>query len=207
MKYEWRKEEKGIYLPPKNPVVITIPQFKYFTLKGSGNPNSPFFAECIEALYAVSYAIRMSHKKGLQPDNFYEYTVYPLEGIWDISEKAKESFDGTLDKEELVFTLMIRQPDFVSQEFAEIAKEWAGKKKPNPQIENLAFDELSDGKCVQMMHLGSYDSEPESFKMMEDFCIDNQLKRTSKQHKEVYLSDPRKVEPEKMKTILRFCVE
>ncbi len=207
MKYEWRKKEKKIYLPSNKPILIDVPRYKYFTIKGNGNPNSAFFGECIEALYATSYAIRMSFKKGLEPENFYEYTVYPLEGIWDISEKAKQSFDGTLDKDELVFTLMIRQPDFVSIEFAEMAKEWAFKKKDNPHIERLAFDEMTDGKCVQMMHHGSYDKEPESFAAMEDFCSKKQLKRKSMRHKEIYISDPRKVVPEKLRTVLRFEVE
>lgn len=207
MKYEWRKKEKEIYLPPNKPVVIDVSRYKYFTIRGNGNPNSSFFGECIEALYATSYAIRMSYKKGLEPENFYEYTVYPLEGIWDISEKAKQSFDGRIDKDELVFTLMIRQPDFVTNEFAETAKEWALRKKGSPLIEKLAFDEMADGKCIQMMHLGSYDDEPESFATMEEFSTKNQLKRKSKQHKEIYISDPRKVVPEKLKTVLRFEVE
>lgn len=207
MKYEWRKKEKEIYLPPKKPVIVNIPSFSFFTINGSGDPNSSFFGECIEALYSASYTIRMSYKKGLQPENFYEYTVYPLEGVWDISEKAKESFNGTLDKNELVYNLMIRQPQFVTREFAEQAKEWAKTKKANPLIEKLKFNQLSDGKCVQMLHIGSYDNEPESFEIMEKFCSENGLKRTSKQHKEIYLSDPRKVVPEKLKTVLRFGVE
>ena len=208
MKHEWRKKEKEVYLPPNKPVISDIPSFKYFTINGAGNPNSEYFGECIEALYAVSYAIRMSYKKGLQPDNFFEYTVYPLEGIWDISDKAKETYDGTLDKDELVFNLMIRQPEFVTSEFAAKAKTWAAdKKKVPPHIDKLLFQEISEGQCVQMMHLGSYDNEPESFKIMEDFCFQNNLKRTSKLHKEIYISDPRKVAPEKLKTVLRFAVE
>jgi hypothetical protein len=207
MKFEWRKKEKDIYLPPTKPVDITIPEFKYLTINGSGNPNSSFFVECIEALYALSYTIRMSYKKGLQPKDFYEYTVYPLEGIWDLSEKAKKSFDGTLDKNELVFNLMIRQPDFVSHEFATEAIQWAKKKNSSPLIEKLKFTEVSDGKCVQMMHLGSYDSEPESLRRMEEFCSKNSLRRKTKQHKEIYISDPRKVAPKKLKTVLRFEVE
>lgn len=207
MKHEWRKNEKDIYVPPKQPVVIDVPLFKYFTINGRGNPNSPLFGEFVEALYAVSYAIRMSHKKGLQPENYYEYTVYPLEGIWDISEQAKKVFQGEIDKDDLVFKLMIRQPGFVSNEFAEMAKEWALKKKQNHYIEKLVFEEMSEGRCVQMMHLGSYDNEPESFAIMEDFCRQNQLERKSMQHKEIYLSDPRKVVAEKLKTVLRFGVE
>jgi hypothetical protein len=101
---------------------------------------------------------------------------------------------------------MIRQPEFVTETFAARAKEWAGKKKANPCIEKLKFAELSDGKCVQMLHLGSYDSEPKSFEIMEEFCQRNSLQRTSKQHKEIYISDPRKVAPQKLKTVLRFEV-
>lgn len=207
MKHEWRKKEKRIYLPPKEPVLIDIPSFSFFTITGSGNPNSSFFGQCIEALYAASYAIRMSYKKKLQPENFYAYTVYPLEGVWDISEKAKADFNGTIDKNEFVFNLMIRQPQFVTHEFADQAKEWARSKKANPLIENLGFNQLTDGKCVQMLHIGSYETEPESFKKMEKFCSENSLKRTSKRHREIYLSDPRKVAPEKLKTVLRFKVE
>lgn len=207
VKYEWRKKEKEIYLPPKEPVLVDIPSFSFFSISGNGNPNSPFFGECIEALYAVSYTIRMSYKKGLQPENFFEYTVYPLEGVWDITENAKVSFNGRLDKDELVFNLMIRQPEFVTEEFAEQAKEWALKKKASPLIEKLEFNPFADGKCIQMLHLGSYDNEPESFEIMEKYCSENGLKRASKQHREIYLSDPRKLVPEKLKTVLRFKVE
>lgn len=207
MKYEWRKNEREMYLPPKKPVLVDIPNFCFLSIHGSGNPNNPFFTECIEALYAVAYTIRMSHKKGLQPENFYEYTVYPLEGVWDISEEAKTSWNGTLDKDELVFNLMIRQPEFVTQEFAKQAQEWAHTKNANQCIEKIEFTSCTDGKCVQMLHLGSYDNEPESFQIMEKFCSDNGLQRASRQHREIYLSDPRKVAPEKLKTVLRFKVE
>ncbi len=159
MKYEWRKKEKELYLPPKKPVLIQVPKQNFFTIKGEGNPNSKHFDQCIEALYAVSYTIRMSYKKGLEPENFYEYTVYPLEGIWDLSDKAKQTFDGSIKKDELVYTLMIRQPDFVSHEYAQTAKEWAFAKKGIPHIPQLSFEAITDGQCVQMMHLGSYDDE------------------------------------------------
>ena len=90
MKYEWRKKEKAIYLPKNKPGIITLPSFKFFMIKGEGNPNDDFFSECIGVLYSLSYAIRMSYKAGYEPENFYEYTVYPLEGVWDITEEAKK---------------------------------------------------------------------------------------------------------------------
>ena len=206
MKYEWRKKEKGIYLPKDKPEIIILPSFKFFTIKGKGNPNNSFFGKCIGALYSLSYSIRMSYKSGFEPDNFFEYTVYPLEGVWDISEEAKQNYTGVLDKDSLVFNLMIRQPDFVTKAFAQEAFEITMKKKPNELLKKVQFTDIKEGKCVQMMHFGSYDNEPETFNRMESFCKENNLKRKSKQHREIYISDPRKVKPEKLKTVLRFQI-
>ncbi len=149
----------------------------------------------------------MSYKSGLAPDDYFEYTVYPLEGIWDISDEGKKTFDGTIDKNELFFTLMIRQPEFVSNEFASEIVEMTKKKKPHKMLDKVKFTSIEDGKCVQMLHVGSYDDEPISFKRMEEFCVENGFTRISKVHKEIYLSDARKVSPEKLKTVLRFNVK
>ncbi|MCK5707231.1 MAG: GyrI-like domain-containing protein [Candidatus Aureabacteria bacterium] len=207
MKYEWRKKEKEIYLPKSKPEIITLPSFKYFSIKGEGNPNNPFFGECIGSLYSLSYAIRMSYKNGYEPDDFYEYTVYPLEGVWDINEEAKRNYKGVLDKDSLVFNLMIRQPDFVTNDFAQKTFERTMKKKPSELLKNVEFSEIEEGKCVQMMHLGSYDDEPGTFKLMETFCKENKFIRKSKKHREIYISDPRKIKPEKLKTVLRFKIK
>ena len=206
MKYEWKKKEKETYLPKAKPVIITLPVFKYFMINGQGNPNDPEFSECVGALYSLSYAIRMSYKAGYAPDSFYEYTVYPLEGVWDITDEAKKKYTGVVDKNTLVFNLMIRQPDFVTIEFADEALKRTKKKKPNPLLDKVRFAELEEGKCVQMMHFGSYDNESETFNIMEIFCRENGLKRISKKHREIYISDPRKVSPDKLKTVLRFNV-
>ena len=164
MKHEWYKKEKEINLPKNKPVRIQIPEFGFFTIEGEGNPNNDFFAEYIGVLYSLSYAIKMSPKKGIEPEGYFDYTVYPLEGVWDISEEAKKTFSGKIDKNDLIFNLMIRQPDFV-------------------------------------------DDEPESFQKMENFAGKENLNRISKVHREIYLSDARKVEPAKLKTVLRFKVE
>lgn len=207
MKYEWKKKEKEIYLPKAKPVEIFAPVFKYFMINGKGNPNDPEFNECVGALYSISYAIRMSDKAGYAPENFYEYTVYPLEGIWDITEEAKKFYSGVLDKNTLVFNLMIRQPDFVTTDFAYEAIERTTKKKPNSFLDRVQFVGLEEGKCVQMMHFGGYDNEFETFGIMERFCQEKGLKRLSKKHREIYISDPRKVAPDKLKTVLRFKVK
>ena len=191
----------------KKPIRIHIPEFKYFTIEGKGNPNDELFKEYIGVLYSLSYAIRMSYKKGLAPEGYFEYTVYPLEGIWDISEEGKKNFNGKIDKDELLFKLMIRQPDFVDEVFAKEIIEQTKKKKPHDLLNEVKFEKICDGDCVQILHVGSYDNEPESFKIMEEYSIGENLKRVSKKHREIYLSDVRKVEPEKLKTVLRFSVE
>ncbi|AMO55558.1 hypothetical protein GZ77_09580 [Endozoicomonas montiporae] len=206
MKNEWRKSEKELYIPKTKPQLIDIPKFNYFAINGKGNPNSDYFIKYIEALYAASYSVRMSHKSGFSLSDFFEYTVYPLEGIWDISDDEKQKVNGVLNKDALIYTLMIRQPSFVTKEFASEAIERASKKKDNPLIRDLQFISLEDGQCVQMLHVGSFDNEPETFKIMEEFCSQNNLERSSMQHREIYLSDFRKTQTDKLKTNLRFKV-
>ena len=207
MKHEWRKKEKAIYLPKNTPVVVEIPSFKYFTIEGEGNPNNETFPEYVGVLYSLSYAVKMSRKKGIEPEGYFDYTVYPLEGIWDLKETAKKNFDGKLNKDDLVFKLMIRQPNFVDSDFANRIISILKEKKPHKFLDLVKFEQIKEGKCIQMLHLGSYDDEPESFKIMEDFGSDQGLKRTYQSHKEIYLTDARKTAPEKLKTVLRFQVD
>jgi len=207
MKHDWKKHDKQFYLPKNKPETIVVPKFNFFTIQGKGNPNDAFFADYIGVLYSLSYAIKMSPKQGFAPSNYEEYTVFPLEGIWDIEEDAKKNYNGILDKNALIFKLMMRQPDFVTAEFAHEAIERTKKKKPHPLLEKVKFETIEDGFCVQMLHEGSYDSEPASFQKMQEFADANQLKRIGHNHREIYLSDARKVSPEKLKTVLRFWVE
>ena len=206
MKHEWRKKEKEIYLPKNKPETVDIPEFKYFTIDGEGNPNSDAFPEYIGVLYSLSYAVKMSYKKGIEPDGYFDYAVYPLEGVWDIKEDAKKNFTGTIKKDDLIFKLMIRQPDFVDLDFVDKIMALTKEKKPHELLDSVKFETINEGTCVQMLHLGSYDNEPESFNTMEDFAIAQRLKRFSKIHKEIYLNDARKTAPEKLKTVLRFQV-
>lgn len=206
-KLDWKREEKGIYLPKTSPELVTIPSFRYFTIAGSGNPNSPWFGEYIQTLYALSYAIRMSPKRNLQPDGYVEYSVYPLEGVWSLTEQGKRDYAGTLDKDQLAFVLMIRQPDFITEAYAlETIKRVAGEKRI-ALADKVRFEELAEGRCVQMLHIGSYDDEPGSFRIMEAFATDHGLRRIDKTHREIYLGDPGRVAKEKLKTVLRFRVE
>ncbi|MCL2591094.1 MAG: GyrI-like domain-containing protein [Betaproteobacteria bacterium] len=199
MKYEWKKQEKALYLPKPEPQIISVPKQRFFAIKGKGNPNEAGFAERIGVLYSLVYAVRMMPKTGFSPDGFFEYTVYPLEGVW-------EGTDAT-DKNSFRYTIMIRQPEFVTHEVAARALENTQRKKPHPLLAEAFFCEIEDGLSVQMMHIGDYDSEPASFAAMKAFMENNGLVRRSDEHREIYLSDPSKVEKDKLKTVLRYCVK
>jgi len=203
MKYEWRKQDKQIYLPKNKPEVITLPSFHYFSLSGKGNPNNDAYAEAIGVLYSLSYGVKMMPKSGIVPEGYYEYTIFPLEGVWDLSEEGRKK--TALDKDELLYTIMIRQPDFVTAELANEVIEKVKRKKPNPLLEKAAFSSLEEGLCIQMLHLGPFEEEPHSFARMEQYCSDQGLRRVSHIHKEIYLTDPRRTQPDKFKTVLRFA--
>lgn len=207
-KHEWKKQEKAYYSPKAKPEIIEVPAFQFVTISGEGNPNGEVFAACVEALYTVSYAIKMGLKKlDKKPTGYTDYTVYPLEGIWSLNPKAIKEYDGTLNKDDLVFDIMIRQPDFVSEAFFAEKLQQSRQKKPNPMLERATLETIEDGKCIQMLHIGSFDDEPASFRQMEEFAKEQGLNRSSKIHREIYLSDFRKTPTEKLKTLLRFKVE
>ncbi len=204
MKYEWKKQEKELYMPKANPSLIEIPKLKFFMIRGKGNPNDEEFSEKIGVLYSLSYAVRMMPKNGYVPEGYFEYTVYPLEGIWDITEEGKNA--DILNKDELLYTIMIRQPDFVDNDVANRAIQMTRRKKPHPLLDEVEFGEIEDGLCVQMLHIGSYDDEPGSFKKMTEYIENNGLQRKNLTHREIYLNDFRKVEKEKLNTVLRCFV-
>jgi len=207
MKQDWKKAEKQLYLPKTQPEKIMVPAMNFFTISGEGNPNNPEFGEYIGVLYALSYGVKMSPKQGFAPNNYQDYSIYPLEGVWDINDEAKKNPTEKLNKDTLIFHLMIRQPEFVSPEFAQTVVERVQKKKQHPLISQVRFETIEDGNCIQMLHIGSFDDEPTSFGLMEEFAQKTGLRRISKVHREIYLSDARKTIPEKMKTVLRFRVE
>ncbi|WP_339316713.1 GyrI-like domain-containing protein [Paenibacillus sp. FSL R10-2734] len=204
-KYEWKKQDKALYIPGQKPVLIDVPEMQYFTIQGKGDPNGEVFKVHVEALYAMSYAIRMMPKQGVTPEGYFEYTVFPLEGHWDLDEEGRKL--DYLDKKHLVYTLMIRQPSFITEELFGWALEQVQRKKKQINVEAVRFEKITEGPCVQAMHIGSYDNEPETFALMEQYCAEQQLRRAEKTHKEIYLSDARKTVPEKLKTVLRFRVE
>ena len=202
-KYEWRKTEKAFYLPKeKGPVQIDVPEMKFFIVEGVGSPADEEFQARIGLLYTLSYTIRMMPKSGWTPPGYQEYTVFPLEGVWRMGTDAWQG--GALDKTKLRYRLMIRQPWFVTPDVAGRALESARKKVPADLLERASFESFADGMSVQMLHVGPYDTEPETFAAMNAFLRERGLVRTEQAHREIYLSDPRKVSPEKNRTLLRF---
>lgn len=205
MKHEWRKHEKSLYLPKATPDLVEVPAQKFFMIDGQGNPNGEEFAERVKVLYSMAYAVRMMPKGGVTPPGYVEYTVYPLEGIWSLTEKGRKLKE--LNKDEFLYTIMIRQPEFVTKEVAQMALEKVTKKNPHPFLERVYFQTSEESLNIQMLHIGPYDDEPESFAKMDEFAQENNLLRIEKEQREIYLSDARKVAPEKLKTVLRYKVQ
>lgn len=203
MKYEWRKEEKLSYFPKKISIQ-KIPKYSFLILEGEGNPNSLDFSQRIEALYSISYGIRMYLKKGVSSESF-EYTVYPLEGVWTTKDGSK---DESLNKEMLLYRIMIRQPELVTEKILQEVIETTKKKKNNPYINKLKFERYEEGKVLQKIHVGSFETENQTFYEMDQFLEETNYERDwimeSFVHREIYLSDFRRVAPERRKTLLRY---
>ncbi len=212
MKFEWKKHEKALYGAKTLPVLVDVPAQNFMMMKGSGNPNDTDFSNKVSALYSLAYAIKMDYKAAARAKNianeFDDFTVYPLEGIWNLkNDDMKLMEESKLIKENLAYTIMIRQPDFITMEMVEAALERVKDKKPNPLYEEIFFDRICDGKCVQILHTGSYDSEPATFAKMDRFAKENGLQRLSDRHREIYLGNPGRVKAEQLKTILRYKVK
>lgn len=202
-KVDYKKQFKDLYLPKRQPAMIVVPPMRFAMLDGNGDPNGEAFAEAVAALYSFSYAVKMSYKSKAIPEGYYDYTVFPLEGVWDLVDKTKTS----VDKSNYAYTIMIRQPDFLTPELTVRFIAEVKKKKLNAWLDQIRLEELEEGACCQILHLGSYDDEPASFAQMEAFCREHGYQRSDKTHREIYLSDPRRTETAKLKTVLRFRVK
>ena len=177
---------------------------KYIAVDGKGDPNkSPEYAEAVELLYGLSYSIKMSNKSIL------DYVVYPLEGFWSLDDDFKGGGAAISDKSKFIWTMVIRQPDFVTTNIFEAARASIAKKKPNIDTSKAALKTIKEGLCVQVMHIGSYDDEPATMIELENFAVENGYEidiNSTRRHHEIYISDPRKTAPEKLKTILRHPI-
>ncbi len=208
MAFDYKKEYKEFYMPKNQPGIVEVPPMNYIAVRGKGNPNEEEseYKESIGLLYAIAFTIKMSKKGSHQIDGYFDYVVPPLEGFW--WQDNIVGIDYT-HKEDFHFISVIRLPDFVTKKDFEWAIEEATKKKKEDfsKVEFLTYDE---GLCVQCMHIGPYDDEPETVQRMHDFMVVQgyELDITEKRlHHEIYLSDARRVAPERLKTVIRHPVK
>lgn len=208
MAFDFKKEYKEFYMPPKKPVIVDVPTANYIAVSGKGDPNEEGgeYKQAVGVLYAVAYTLKMSYKTDHKIEGFYEYVVPPLEGLW--KQNGVNSIDYS-HKEKFEWTAMIRLPEFVTKEEFSWAVETAEKKK-KMDCSKARFMTLEEGLCVQMMHIGSYDDEPASVEMMDRFIEEQEYVNdigVDRQHHEIYLSDPRKTEPAKLRTVIRHPIK
>ena len=213
MAFDFKKEYKEYYLPPKEPTILTVPAMNYLAVRGTGDPNEEggAYKAAIELLYGVAYTIKMSKKTDHRIEGYFDFVVPPLEGLWweEVNEKAAEGFSYT-DKSRLHWISLIRLPHFVTKSEFEWAVAEASRKKKT-DCSKAEFLTLQEGRCAQIMHIGSYDDEPATIGLLKEFigqnnCTSN-IDNTNRFHHEIYLSDPRKTEASKCKTVIRYPVK
>lgn len=207
MAFDYKKEYKEFYLPKAVPTVVDVPSMNYIAISGCGNPNEVDgeYQRALSILYPVAYTLKMSYKTDYRMDGFFEYVVPPLESLWWIDKDGSNDFT---DKSAFKWIAMIRLPDFVKSKDVEWAKDEVRRKK-GIDCSSLDFFNLQEGLCVQIMHIGPYDAEPASLAAIDRFIESNDYVKditASRRHHEIYLSDPRKCLPDKIKTVLRVPV-
>lgn len=208
MAYDFKKERKEFYMPKNKPQIVNVPTANYIAVRGKGNPNTPDgeYQQAISVLYAVAYTLKMSYKTNYKIEGFFEYVVPPLEGFW-----WQENVDGVDygNKDSFNWISVIRLPDFVTREDFAWAIETATKKK-KMDCSKAEFLTIDEGLCIQIMHIGPFDNEPESVAIMDMFLEENGYENDINEkrlHHEIYISDARKVAPEKWKTVIRHPIK
>ncbi|MDT8716809.1 GyrI-like domain-containing protein [Clostridium sp. 19966] len=205
-KFDYKKEFKDLYLPKVRPSLVNVPSMNFIMLDGKGDPNGEEYQAAIPALYSVAFTIKMSRNPFIRKEDYFDYVVPPLEGLWWIEGK-EFSFDK---RENWLWTSMIRQPEFVTEEIFKAALEECKNKKPEIDLSGVRFEAFNEGDCVQMLHVGPYSAEPASLGTMRKYMEENNLKDATgkiRKHHEIYLSDPRRTASDSLKTVLRHPVE
>ena len=208
MTFDYKKEYKELYMPKNKPEIVTVPKANYIAVRGKGNPNEEggAYQNAISVLYAVAYTLKMSYKTDYKIEGFFEYVVPPLEGFWWQEDTAGVDYT---DKSKFNWISVIRLPGFVSQKDFDWAVETASKKK-KLDCSSAEFMSIDEGMCVQMMHLGAFDDEPATVAVMDEHIKQNGYANDMNKdrlHHEIYLSDARKVAPEKWKTVIRHPIK
>jgi len=208
MAFDFKKEYKEFYMPKNKPEIVTVPQANYIAVRGKGNPNEidGAYQKAISILYAVAYTLKMSYKTEHKIEGFFEYVVPPLEGFW--WQDNVDSIDYA-DKAAFNWISVIRLPEFITQKDFEWAVETASEKK-KLDCSSAEFLTVDEGLCVQIMHIGAFDDEPQTVTLMDEYIAQNGYENDiteSRLHHEIYLSDARKVAPEKWKTVIRHPIK
>ncbi len=208
MAFDFKKEYKEFYMPENKPEIVNVPKANYIAVRGKGNPNTPHgeYQQAIGVLYAVAYTLKMSYKTDYKIEGFFEYVVPPLEGFW-----WQDNVDGVDygNKDTFNWISVIRLPDFVTEKDFEWAVETATQKK-KLDCSKAEFLTIDEGLCVQIMHIGPFDNEPESVAIMDAFLEENGYENDINEkrlHHEIYMSDARKAAPEKWKTVIRHPIK
>ena len=207
MAFDFKKEYRAFYLPKNKPELVTVPPANYIAVRGAGDPNEPdgAYQKAIAVLYAVAYTLKMSYKTDYRIQGFYEYVVPPLEGFWE--QEGRDGVDYA-DKAAFRWISVIRLPDFVTQADLRWAAETAERKK-KLDCSAAEFLTVDEGQCVQIMHSGPFDDEPATVALMDRFLAERGYENDlgpGRLHHEIYLSDARKVPPEKWKTVIRHPI-
>ena len=209
MAFDYKKEYREFYMPKNKPSIVDIPKMNYLAVRGKGDPNkeNSEYKKSIELLYSIAFTIKMSYKGPYKIDGYFEYVVPPLEGFWN-QDGIKDGIDYS-NKDKLNFISLIRLPDFVTKKDFEWALEEATKKK-NKDFSKVEFLTYDEGLCVQCMHIGPYDDEPKTIELMHKYIEENDYKldiTDTRFHHEIYLSDPRRCEKTKLKTVIRHPIK
>lgn len=208
MSFDYKKEYKEFYMPGNKPGIVEIPSMNYIAVRGKGNPNEEEsdYKKSIGLLYGIAFTIKMSKKGNHQIEGYFDYVVPPLEGFWWQENTADIDYSR---KEDFHFISIIRLPDFVTKADFEWAIQEASRKKKE-DFSKVEFLTYNEGLCVQCMHIGSYDDEPETIQRMNDFLTEQGYEPdiTNKRlHHEIYLSDARRVAPDRLKTVIRHPIK
>ena len=208
MAFDFKKEYREFYMPKNKPEIVTVPKANYIAVRGKGNPNieGGAYQQAISVLYAVAYTLKMSDKTGRKIEGFFEYVVPPLEGFW-----WQDGVDGVdyANKSAFNWISVIRLPDFVTRADFEWAVEAAAKKK-KLDCSPAEFMTMDEGLCVQILHTGPFEDEPATVALMDAYLEQNGYFHDfseSRLHHEIYMSDARKVPPEKWKTVIRHPIK
>ena len=207
MTFDFKKEYKEFYLPKNKPEIVTVPKANFIAVRGKGDPNEEggAYQQAIGILYAVAYTLKMSYKTDHRIEGFYDYVVPPLEGFW-----WQEGLYGVdySDKSAFCWISVIRLPDFLTKKDFDWAVDTATKKK-KVDCSKAEFLTIEEGLCVQIMHEGAFDDEPQTVAVMDRFIADNGYENDftdTRLHHEIYLSDARKVAPPKWRTVIRHPI-